>query len=329
MNGRFLHLSLIGLVWLSCFSRIHSQDLTLDRDFFEVAAMKDYQAWLETSGIGKVLSVRKVQVKEQELTLFLEFYSTDDDICRAQWNQLKQDFAEKNKAISLAQQLFYKMVSVLDAPQRLANIKIYDVYTKSQPYCLFIDIRFRNGKVMLTEDFYRCKDEKRFVQVNAIPLDGLKDETKALYKEGFSKTALFNLILEYANGKYKNICGDTEPVEITLLERDQVLRFRVDDLCKEILKGSRNPWYCRIFDCNYITRERITFTITFTELKKGILLGIEIDGRYSSGYYRDVGRHGFHPMDDNFKQDLVDYADIVKLEIQEKINQHASQLIDP
>ena len=308
------------LVWLTTLSglcRLDAQSLLADQAFFVQTGKNEYQEWLNDSGIGQVIKVRSVEVSEDQVILFLAFYAEDLNYCIAAWRQLKKDFAAK-KAISLEQALFYKMIVMMDVPQEQAIIRIYSTLEDQDYY--FGGIHFEKGQVRVLDQL-NSRSETRFVEVSPTNLDSLKGEAKARFYKKYDKAKIFNLVLNYAKDKYPNICGEKGGGEIQVLEKGVVLRFRVDDLCREILKSSRNPWYCRFFNCNYIKRERITFLVTYSKMERGVQIGVEVDGRYSSGYYKEVGRKGYHLMDDNFKEDLEEYADIVKLEIEAAINQ--------
>ena len=307
---------LVWLTTLSGLSGLEAQSLLADRTFFVQTGMNEYQDWLTDSGIGQVIKVRSVEVSEQQVIIVLAFHSQELNYCIAAWRQLKKDFAQK-KTISLEQALFYKMIVMMDVPQEQAVIRIYSPVANQDYY--FGGIHFEKGQVRVMDQL-NSRSETRFVEVSPNNLDSLKGEAKARFYKKYDKVKIYNLILDYAKDKYPHICGEEGGGHIQLLEKGVVLRFRVNDLCREILKSSRNPWYCRFFNCNYIKRERITFLVTYAKMERGIQIGVEVDGRYSSGYYKEVGRKGYHLMDDNFKEDLEEYADIVKLEIEEVIN---------
>ena len=97
------------LLFVLSAGRAQVGDLTKDIVFFKQQQVL-YQRWLDHSGLGQYLRVEDMEVKEQELSLYLSMpFSSLDSIISA-WTVLKADF-EQEASISLEQQLFYKAVN--------------------------------------------------------------------------------------------------------------------------------------------------------------------------------------------------------------------------
>ena len=290
-----------------------------DSDFFQKQA-KIYQQWLDASGLGKILKVHSLEVAEKELSLYLGFYTEDEDVCWAQWEQLKLDFAQ-DKDISLEQQLFYKMIHLMEVRQSLANVQLYNTYDLSQEPCFFVGIFFEGGKVQTEEN--KCRASSRTLAVEPNELDLQKDSDEE-FKQRFSKEKVFDAIYDWAQKRFVDTSCEQRFPELNLQENGDNLRFIVRDLCKEVLRDETDSYICKIlrkiktkYTCNWIKREKLSFTFTYQTTTQGFKIGITVDGRYGSGYYKEVGRDGYHDMDIDFKEYLEEYADGIREEVRE------------
>lgn len=284
----------------------HGQGLIIDKTIFE-REVHTYQQWLDHSGIGKTLKVHAIQVEEDVLSLFLAFHTDNSNECWAYWNQLKVDFATK-KSISLEQKLFYKLVTIMDIQQTEANVQIYDTYDLSKEPCFVQEIKFNEGSKTVIVEESGCRYHAETLVVKPNKLEGLNPSSEATSTKLLAKEKVFDRIIEWAKQKYETALCEGRTPKVNILENNEVLRFKVEDLCLEVLQDQKNPILCWMIDKVCYKRERLTYTFSYTKESEIIKLNIEIDGRYGSGFYDKVGRAGYHLMDNDYLEELVEYT---------------------
>ena len=300
------------LLFLIPFAATNAQteNLTKDEPFFKEQADL-YQKWLNHSGLGKILKVHALEVNPKELSLYLSFNTEDTDLVIAQWEQLKSDFT-KQHSLSLEQQLFYKMIHLMEIRQGIGNVQLYDTYDLKLEPCFYVGIYFEDGVVRV--DSSGCKSKVRKIAIDPSDLGNMKKVAVADFKKQFDKTTVFNKIYNYAEKKFqKEVCQNRYP-KVRLRESKENLRFEVIDLCREVLTDAANPTLCRLlqtigYDCNWVKREKLDFIITYNNTPTGFELNLTIDGKYGSGYYEKVERGGYISMEIDFDEYLEVYAD--------------------
>jgi len=285
-----------------------AQGLLQDTTFFE-RETQTYQAWLDNTNLGKVLQVYDIGISEKELSLYLVFNTEDSEQCWAQWEQLQLD-SKQQKAIGLPQQLFYELITIMDVRQSIANIQIYDTYDLSQEPCFVVGIYFEDGGVKVIEE--GCKSKKADITIPPTQIEGKEASEQEFYKV-LSRAFVFDSILSYSIQRYETQRYEDRPPKVVKLENGDVLRFRAEDLALEVLTDERQGWE-RYIGQDWIKRERLTITVTYKRTLGGLKLGVDVDGKYGSGFFSDVGRDGYHLMDDDFEEYLEDYANTLILE---------------
>jgi len=312
----------------SIFSQ--SENLKNDEAFFKNQE-KIYQKWLDHSGLGKTLSVNATIVKEDKLILYLQFPFSDTDSVTNAWNQLKTDFEKKN-SLSLEQELFYKMVSIMELRQSMAFIQLYDTYDTRVEYCFKRDIFYKDERVLIEKEMCRAKKEEVHFDASdfsnlrdgeALKISGENGNKKKLtpieIRAKFPRRLVFDRILNFAKNKYEKTKCDKRYPKVRVLENKEVLRLEIVDLCREVIEEG-NPNTCEILkwfghDCNWIKRERLILTFSYVETSAGFSIHCIIDGAYGSGYYDQVRRGGYINMEVDFDLELEHYADLFKEEI--------------
>lgn len=299
------------------------EDLTQDTAFFN-QQKAIYQRWLDHSGLGSVLHVEALKVEQGHLSLYLGFPYADIGYIVQSWEMLKEEF-EAERPLSLEQQLFYKMVNLMEVRQSLADVQVYDTYDLRREPLFFRGIYFEDGQVKVEASNPKSKIEE--VTLSPANFKGMKSMTEVQFREAFSREAVYEKILDYARNRYKRTyCEQRYPV-VRELESGTVLRFEVEDLCREVLTDEANPILARILNgcCgqnyNWVKRELLSFLITYRELpgKEGFQLTIEIDGKYGSGLYEKVRRGGYLSMEVDFDDYLERYADSYREEVKKVI----------
>ncbi len=120
-------------------------------------------------------------------------------------------------------------------------------------------------------------------------------------------------------------CKNRHPT-VTLINRIDLLEFKVTDLCMEVIPGG-NPRLCAYldswgFDCNWAEREMYVFRIVYDELEEGFRLTLEIDGKVGSGWYDQVSLDGYLSIEDDFGEAFAEYAKIITNEIHQQLTEH-------
>ncbi|MDX1943595.1 MAG: hypothetical protein SFU99_23715 [Saprospiraceae bacterium] len=297
---------------------LHAQieDLTKDSEFFEKQKI-EYQRWLDHSGLGSTLKVHAIEVKPQQLSLYLAFPYQDIDSIMVAWRTLKSAF-EKERPLTLEQELFYKMVHLMEVRQSLANVQIYDTYDLRKEPLFSRAIYFKNDSVNV--DASNPKSKIREVNIKPDDFSDMRRMSVQSFNQKFNRKMVYDKIHTYAKQKYERKTCDQRNPQLRLLESDGILRFEIIDLCREVLTDEANPLLCKIlrkvgYDCNWVKRELLTFTVIQRETSTGFQLSIEIDGKYGSGFYENVRRGGYLSMEIDFDDYLERYADQFKEEI--------------
>ncbi len=284
-------------------------DLTQDLEFFQQQSQL-YQRWLDHSGLGSVLRVREISVKADHLSLYLEMPFRQVDSVVVAWDSLKHRF-ERNHSITLEQQLFYKLVHLMELRQSMADVQIYDTYDLKQEPLFMRAIYFAEGQVKVERSSPRSKT--RHIVLKPDP-NGGKSASVMAFQQTCSQAVLFEQVLAYAEARYEaSPCKGTTPT-MTVLESENVLRFEVTNLCREVLIDEAQPTLCSVlqtfgYPCDWAKRELLTFTVACRPIHEGVELSIEIDGKYGSGLYERVRRGAYLSMELDFDDYLERYAD--------------------
>lgn len=266
--------------------------------------------------------MQDIQVKSQELSLYLAFPYQDLDSIVIAWRDLKIAF-EKTHPLILEQELFYKMAHMMEVRQSVANVQIYDTYDLRKEPLFSRAIYFENDSVKVESS--NPKSQTREVDIQIDDFSKMKKMSKAEFQKKFDRESVYDSIVQYATKKYEQKkCEDRSP-KLRILETGTTLRFEINDLCREVLTDEANPLLCQIlqkfgYDCNWAKRELLTFTIVQRPIDNGFQLSIEIDGKYGSGFYEKVRRGGYMDMEIDFKAYLERYADEFKEEIKRMIH---------
>lgn len=296
-----------------------SQDLRQDEAFFNQQSQL-YQRWLDKAGFGQYFRFRELDVQEKRLDLYLEFLSDDLDLIINQWNTAKERF-EDGSGLTLEQQLFYKATGLMEVRQGLVSVQLYDTYDLRKTPLFSRAIYFEDGVVKTEESNPKSKIDK--INLSPSMISGGKSGSVAEFRKQYNKAFVFDCIANFARERFtKTLCIDRKP-EIRILEDQEVLRFEVIDLCKEVLKNENSTicgWLKTLgYDCNWAKRELLTFTTTHENTVDGIRVKIELDGKIGSGFYANVSRGGYISMEVDRDKELENYADELAIEIRKML----------
>ena len=305
-------LGILLSIFLSTPLLAQREDLTHDRDIF-VSKSRLYQKWLNHSGLGKTLRVKDVEVESQQVALYLSFPTENADSVTAAWACLKRDYDAQKTGMSLEQALFYKMVHLMELRQSVANVQLYDTYDTRKEPCFYRGIYVKDGTLKV--DSSGCKSKKMDIYVSPSDLSTAKKPSNTAFQKQYTQQFVFDKVHQYAKQRYeRETCYDRHPKVSEPQIDGNIMRFEVTDLCKEVLKNAKNPDVCAFLDkyvkpCNWITREKLTFTFIYQPKDGAFQLKCELEGKVGSGYYDEVGRGGYLDMEIDFDGYLTDYVE--------------------
>lgn len=305
---------LIGAFSLSA----QQEDLTKDAVFFHKQG-DEYQRWLNHTGLGSTLRVRTVEVEPQQVALYLQFPTSNEDSVRAYWEQAKVDYRRLNTGLTLEQALFYKMVYMMEVRQSYANVQLYDTYDTRVEPCFYRGIYIKDGH--LAVDSSGCKSKIVDIYLSPSDLSGAKKPSLNEFQRKYTQEYVFDRVYQYAKRRYEQqTCVNRYPKVSPPQIDGNVMRFEVIDLCKEVLKDAQNDAFCDFLNryvkpCNWIQREKLSFTFVYQVHDGGFLLKCEIEGKVGSGFYDEVGRGGYLNMEIDFDGYLTDYANKFQTEL--------------
>lgn len=296
------------------------EDLTKDRAFF-LKQDTLYQQWLDHAGLGEKLRVRTVEVEPQQVALYLSFPFENADSVKAAWNQLKMDYEAQKTGLDLEQALFYKMLHLMELRQSAANIQLFDTYDTRKEPCFYRGIYVKDGAFRV--DSNGCKSKNLDIYISPSDLKAAKKPSNAAFQKQYTQQYVFDKIHQYAVKRYeKNTCTGRNPKVSPAQIDGNIMRFEVTDLCKEVLKDAKNNDFCDFLNkyikpCNWIQREKLTFTFIYQAKDNAFQLKCELEGKVGSGYYDQVGRGGYLDMEIDFDGYLTDYANQLQYQLKD------------
>ncbi len=321
-NMQKLHFPLATYLFLFFTSPLLAQreDLTRDQAFFHQQEIL-YQQWLDHSGLGKTLRVRTAEVEPQQVALYLAFPTENADSASAAWTQLKKDYRTLNTGISLEQALFYKMLHLMELRQSAAVLQLYDTYDTRKEPCFYRGVYVKDGAFRV--DSSGCKSKSLNIYMSPGDLSAAKKPSNTAFQKQYTQQYVFDTVHRYAKRRYEQkTCAERAP-QVSAPQIDgNILRFEVTDLCKEVLKDSKDNAFCAFLNkyvkpCNWIQREKLTFTFVYQAKDNAFQLKCELEGKIGSGYYDAVGRGGYLDMEIDFDGYLSDYATKLQYELKD------------
>lgn len=292
-------------------------DFTKDKKFFDEKSI-EYDKWLKSSDLGKVLHVQMVRVTSDRLSLELTFNKTKNDSILPFWNALKRDFERSDRGTTLEEELFFKMVYFMEIEPNQGYIQILDTYNPIQTVCFKRRMKYENNKVNVYSEEHPCRSETFDFTIEPKDLSKLRAVPKGQLNSLMNKEAVFKRIKNYAIQHFVEVkppkCENRKPNIEWITENNNELYFRVTDLCKEILVDETNPWWCRILEptcttCNNcIKREMLEIHINYTPLSSGYKIHVSIDAKFGSGWYNEVKRGAYKNMELDYKKQVEEYA---------------------
>lgn len=278
----------------------------------------EYDKWLKSTGLGKVLRVETVRVTDDALSLDLGFYTTNADSVVVLWNALKRDFERQDRGVTLEEELFYKMVYFMEIKPTQGYVQLFNSFdTKNDLYvCFRRSMKYENNKVFV--DSGGCKTVIKDFEVSAKDLSNLKGVSKGDFAKRSSKYAVLNKIQNYVQTRFTRQQCEYRYPQIEWMNTNDELWFTVKDLCKEVLIDETNPWWCSVLtpmceSCkNCIKREYVEMHVNYAETPTGYRVYLKIDAKFGSGWYNEVKRGAYKNMELDYKSYVERYAERFK-----------------
>lgn len=207
--------------------------LSEDKAFFKEKRI-DYQKWLDSSGIGKVLRTQTVYFPKPEvISLDLVFYTENVDSVTVLWQALKRDFQKQDRGLTLEEELFYKMFYFMEIKPTQGYAQIFDTYNPIKQVCLRRSIAFEKNKVYV--DSAGCKSQNLDFTVEPNNLSNLRSASKIDFNKKPSKEIVFTKIKTYVEKRFNRKQEENRSPKVDWInETDDKLVFRVQDLTKEV-----------------------------------------------------------------------------------------------
>lgn len=277
-----------------------------------------YQAWLERSELDRVLRVEEVSNSAPDETyLKLGFVTKDYSRVMVEWEELKRAYAEQSP-LPFEEKLFYRAVHLLGVEEEQLILIIQDIYDEWEEPCFIRTIKLAGGAI--NNEATNCLSKIRDIEVSSEELNKVERLSVTEISTEQSRRALYDHIISFAKKKYSSTDCDARNPEVKVTQNNHLLRFKVTDLCKEVLIHEENPTVCQVlkrfgYDCNWIKRELLSFTIIQQKTNTGYRLYCELEGKYGSGIYQEVKDAGYIDMEADFDSYLEDYADRFVVEL--------------
>ncbi|MEQ1744064.1 MAG: hypothetical protein ABMA02_01445 [Saprospiraceae bacterium] len=299
-----------------------TENLTDDTAFFQQQKIL-YQHWLDRTGLGGHLRVQDLRVEPQHVRLYLGFHSTDTDSIADIWRQIKAAH-EAQPGPTFEEALFFRMTNLMGLRQQAAVVEVYDTYDMSRETLFFRGIHFQNGRLIVEENNPKGA-LPRLITINPADIKTGSRAGKAAVAKAYTKDRVFEQVMLFVQQKYAKSPCDLRHPAVRPKPHEDYLRFDVSDLCREVVKEAENPTICRWlgylgYNCNWTTRELLSFTFIYVPNADGFTLHLTLEGRVGSGYYDNVKRSGYMDMELDFKEELETYADAIVLEIKNHLS---------
>jgi|GEM_PF-3827723 len=334
MIGKYiLSLLICLLIYTSSQAQI-TDSLDIHQEDFE-SKLPKYNTWLQSSGLGQVLTTREIAVESDELSVYLQFTYIDSDSASVAWCLLKERYEAKANH-TLEEALFFRMVHTMQVDPAKANVQIYDDYDVMKTPCLFVGMQFIDKEVKVTKTTCRA-DADLSIRLDDLenPQIGISEDFK-IEEEGNkfignvkipfkleSKTVL-KFIEHYASTKYKTI--DKDNFEILSLPNDDFLEFEVKHLRKQVFSDAEESWLCYIWNalfdnsCDDRPREWLKFKIRYLPKNEGFALNTSLTASFATGAGSKPKDSAYQNMEPEFQMQVEAYLRKFHKEIYQTIN---------
>ncbi len=277
-----------------------------------------YQNWLKNIGVADILSVKQIEIYDNQLTLYLEILGENQNDKLSKWFGLL-DYYKKNKDFPLYKQLYKNMINIYKVSPDKANIQIWE---GAYFYGIYYDDTLR--KIDYKENTVRNIVTHAEVELNSsnYAVSQIRGgTTKAIYDRilVFSKRYFQNKVENFNRDfSYESTRRGTRP-----------LKFTVNNMRQEVLYDEDNIFICDMInwfidtdkkiDCR--PKEYLAFTITVKINEEDKIAEIEIDvaGKYAAFLSNNDPRY-YNDMEEDFSYYLKIYTRKFTNEIENYLN---------
>jgi len=324
---RLPFLFLLGFLPALLFAQ--SDSLRADPGFFSKTA-RQYQRWLDVTGLGRALKVDSFQLKKNnsELELLLLLRTSDPDTAVALWKSINRNFPEKGSdTLALETELFSTFARQMQIPPDHGNLQIY-IRDKKGMYipCFYVWIWSDAGLIKTEVRLNECKAKVFEVSVKPVTVRTTAKGKKTEIPRKVQPNEVFDEILRFAREQYEvTTCYDRYPkVEVDYQKtKNLTLEFTVTDLCRVVLADEQKSTWCKILEglgypCNDVRRERLVFTFNYLPDGDGYQLQCRLVGLFGSGVYKPR-LSGYMDMEPDFDDYLQTYVNRFQDQLQKRL----------
>lgn len=292
-----------SIIFLLAFVNADAQNLCKRK-----ASLKDqkneYQAWLNSTGISQVLSIKRLNIEKDKVTLTLISNYKDDNSFSKSWKLLNRSFFEKNNYV-LSNKMLNMFLFLLQIEEGEGQIHIFDNQFKN----LMLKIRYVGNEIIIDDslpevmsggtisisldDLNFPKTSNKFTVDSVLYLSDINSSIDDLLRDYFSK----------ATG------SQLSPPEIkrTTDEKDRSVYY-VTCLSKHILKSK--SYY-----------EKVRIEINIFDKKEAIEITYDITGKYASGWFCRRERDEFYSsMEVRYPEELERFANNIEGRIKNSLS---------
>ena len=317
MKTKYLTLGVLSL--LLSITSAHAQYELKKREHYAPLS-PHYQVWLDEVGLGEMLRVDSVEVKNETLHLILKPNVSKGDSAKGAWFLLKQIYDQQHSH-ELEEVLYYNAANAFQVKLDKLIVEVLDDYNNA---CLWVELSYdmEKRKVIKRQSICKTKKAEFTMDIGEIKNKALKFDMSDDLK---NRKQVYAAILRYAKAEYSPLRKGDEVVFRYEPGQNDKLVFMVIGLRQEVLKAEDNLWIgdflnwtTNTHDYDWRKVEVLQFTITYKKANnQQIHLSCEIDGRYGSGYYKTTDWHKCIPMDPEFDWYLQDYTNAFRTQLYE------------
>lgn len=306
------------LLFLPALLAAQGEDLSPHLDFFQKTS-RQYQRWLDVTGLGKSLRVDSFQLTKNntELELLLLLRTHDPDSAVALWKGLNRSFLESaNDTLALETELFETFARQMQIPPDRGNVQIY-IRDRRGMYipCFYVWIWSDQGIIKTTVRLNECKAKIFDITINPGKVRQTGKGKSSQVARKVQPNEVFDEILRFAREQYEvNPCYGRQPkVEVDYQKtKNNTLEFSVTDLCRVVLTDEKKSLWCDLltkigYPCDDVRRERLVFHFTYIPTNTGYQLQCRLDGLFGSGAYKPRVS-GYMDMEPDFDDYLTTYV---------------------
>ncbi len=309
-----------------------AQDLSQDLPFFK-ERMAGYQAWLNETGMGKILKVHDVNVEPEDyVNLFLSVetkYSNRDkqsDYAEQAWQDVRAAF-NRSSTIPFESKLLLKMLHLFELEPGQATVQFYDTYDVSQHNFVFYGIYHENQEVKVKSEVGSKSTSHDFPLIISGVGQGMTARTRSYACSGDEGVvALFNDVKSFMEEEYGS---NTLKISGKIIDLDLgIFQISVQPLYREVIQEGELAlceWLRGLgfSNCTTLKKEWLIFTFTLEERNNRPYLSCELEGKFSDKPYVFGKRGNFVAIDNDAQSKVLlqNYGDDKMGRLQEYLSE--------